>query len=523
MEVYKLNNETIDMLSDKLGEMYASVGSTKKEIMRARLLLEEALLKYQTRIGEDVELTFRSYRIFGQYRFCVRLRTLSFDPFTVEENPMAFMIRSLINDFEGTMPTWKYRNLENEIVFTVRKKNVVGSLTKISIAVAVALVLGIAARLLLSKSALSTVVTDYIDPLSDVYAGLFCVMAVLQTFFAILMSIVHIGDMASVGAIGGRIMRRFFSISAIAVAVLTLPILPFFKLSGVGTFNVAAKSIYDILIGFIPTNLVSPFLNFDSVHIMIIGAMFGFSLLTMGQKGSALTEVFDECNVVSILTNNFLNKFIFLYVGLKVFAITTTGDFVRLAGAGKMVIFILIAELLLLVFYTVYALLKSKMTFGEFVTVVSPTTLVCLSSANFGAAFSTVFDSLLGAGVDEDTANISVNLGSVFFQPACTVVFVFSSFFMASAYGVQITVTWIIMALLLSIILVGAMPNIPGASVSVITLLYAQLGIPSEGLSLMIAINAVLQFITVAVDAWCLQSEILCLNAGGKKEKIAAE
>ena len=65
MEIYQLTNETIDMLSDQIGEMYTNGGCTKKEIMRAKLLLEEALLKYQSRFGEEIEIYFRTYRVFS--------------------------------------------------------------------------------------------------------------------------------------------------------------------------------------------------------------------------------------------------------------------------------------------------------------------------------------------------------------------------------------------------------------------------------------------------------------------------
>ena len=517
MELLKLTNETIDLLSDRIADTYTAAGCTKKEVLRARLLLEEALLKYQSRLGEDVELYYRAYRLLGQYRFSVRLRAPAFDPFTLEENPMAFMIRTIMADFENGMPTWKYKNLENELDFTVSRKSAMGSLTKLLLSVAAALLLGILARLCFPADGLAAFVTNYVDPLSDAYAGLFCIMAVLLTFFSITLSIVHIGDMASVGALGGRIMLRFFLICGAAAVVLALPILPFFDLSGAGMVSLAAKSIYDILIGFIPTNLVSPFLNFNSVHIMIIGVMFGFSLLAMGQKGSTLTAVFDECNLVAVYSNSFLNRFIFLYAALKLFSIVTTSRFARLDSAGIMVGVIVAAELLLLVFYTARVCVRLKMPLSEFLRIIMPPFMVCLTSANWSAAFSTAYDAIMAGNVDPDTANLSINLGSVFFQPACTVVFVISSLFMASAYGVEISAVWVIMSVLLSVILVSTMPNIPGASVSVITLLFAQLGIPAEALSIMIAVNALLQFLTVAVDAWCLVAETCCLNANLKK------
>lgn len=522
MEILHLNNETIDLLSEKIGEMYKGLGCDKKETFRAKLLLEEALIKYQSRFGEDIEIYYRIYRVFSQTRFCIRLRAPSFDPFSLEENPMSFMIQSIMSNFESTMPTWKYHNLENEIVFTLKKKAKRSGLFKIGVSVAASLLLGVAARLWLPASVLSTIVNDYFEPLSDAYAGAFCVMAVLLTMFAITLSIVHIGDIASVGALGGRIMRRFLIMTAVLVTILILPLLPFFEIGGNGAISVAAKSIYDIVIGFIPTNLVAPFLNFNSVHIMLIGLMFGFSLLTMGQKGETVVKLFDECNLVAVYTNNFINRFIFIYVGMKVFTIVTTSEFSMLAGAGKMIGAIVAGELIIMTFYTVSACVRGKVPFSKFAKTAMTPFMICLSSANFGATFSSMFDSLFALDVDGDTANLSVNLGSVLFQPCCTLSLVISALFMASSYGVEISVIWIVTAVVLSTILVSTMPNIPGAAVSVITLLYAQLGLPAEAVALMITINAILQFLTVGIDAWCLVAEGVIVSSIQKKKQVKA-
>lgn len=512
-ERYALTNDTIDLVSEKISEMYRDCGCSKKEGARARLLLEEALLKYQSRFGSEIELYFRRYRILGQTRFYVRLLCPSFDPFTLEENPMAFMISTISAGFETNIPTWKYRNLENEIVFTVKTKAKIGSLARVGIAVGAALAAGLICRAVLPTETVTSFVSNYVTPLSDAYAGIFCVMAVLLTFFAVALSIIHIGDMTSASTIGGKMLLTFFGTTAAVTVIFTVPLLPFFPLSGEGEFSLVAKSVYDIIVGFIPTNIVTPFLNFNPVHIMIVGAMFGFSIVVMGQKGEALSEIFDECNLVAVFTNNFLNKFIFLYVAFKVFEIAAASDFSALVPAGRMVAVTVGAEALLLLIMTVLTCVKKKIRIGRFFEIMTPSLAVTLSSANFGAAFSTVYDSLMDAGVDVDTANLSVNLGCVFFRPASTILFVFSSLFVARDYGVSISVPWLIIAIFLSIVFAGAMPNIPGAAVSVFPLLFAQLGIPAEAVALMIAINAFLQFVTVAVDTWCLQCVIVGMPA----------
>lgn len=523
METYKLTNETIDLISEKVTEMYKSLGGSKKDTLRARLLLEEALLKYKSRFGEDIDVYFRTYRIFSQTRFCVRLRAPSFDPFTLEENPMAFMIQSILTSFENGMPSWKYHNLENEVTFTFQRKKKIGSLTKIGASIVLSLLLGFISRMIFPASGLTAFVNNYINPLSDAYAGLFCVMAVILTLVGTTLSIVHVGDIASAGAMGGRILKRFYLMTSIFVIAFTLPLVAVFGLSEGGSINVAAKSIYDILIGFIPTNLVRPFLDFNSIHIMIIGAMFGFSILSMGTKGENVTNLFEECNLVAVFTNNFINRFISIYVGFKVFTIVTTSEFSQLANAGKMVIAVLVSSIIILIVYTFYACIKSKIPLSKYIKTLMPPFMISLSSANFGAAYSSMFDAIIASDAGDDNSTLACNLGSVVFQPSCTVAVVISSLFMANAYGVKISAVWVFTAIVLAIVLIASVPNIPGASVSVFTLMFAQLGLPNEALSLMIAIYAVLQFPVVAVDIWCLISECVCMNAIDKKKAQKAE
>lgn len=513
-ELLRLSSQTIDMLSGKITEMYSECGASRKDTLRARILLEETLIKYQNHFNEDIELYYRRYRIFGQNRFIIRIKSPSFDPFTLEENPMAFMIESVMSSFENILPSWKYNNLENEIVFTIQKKTKVNGIVRIGIAFSVSVIFSLLARVLIEKDSLVCFVKSYLDPLSDAYAGMFCIMAVLLTFFAISLSIVRIGDMNAAGITGGKILKRFYLMSLMLVVVLSAPVLPVFQYGAAGHFSIAAKSVYDVLIGFIPSNIVSPFLNFNSTHIMIIGAMFGFSLLAMGQKGTTTVKLFNECNLVSITANNFLNKFINIYIAFKIFSLITTSDFSELQGAGKLVAVIIVSEIVLFVFYTLYVCLKNKISAKVYFHHMLPPFVICLSSANFGASFPSVVDGLLGLDAYDENSTIALNLGSVVFRPACTLVFFFSSIFMASFYNVQISVVWVITAILLSLILVAAVPNIPGVSVSVITLLFAQLGLPSEAVAMMIAINAPLQFLTVAVDTWCLAAE--CVNISHK-------
>lgn len=522
MEYLKLSGETVDLLSDKIGEVYERAGQSRRDTLRARLLLEETLMKYRARFGDEAELSYREYQIFSQHRFAIRLRTPSFDPFTLEENPMAFMIESVMNSFEGSVPTWRYRNLENEIVFTVRSRAKLNSLVKIAIAAVTAIALGIAARLAFPAELVRSFVEAYLDPLANAYAGIFCVTATLLSFFAISLGIVRVGDLSAIGAASGRIFRRFYTMSALLVLLLTLPLLPLVRFGDSGNLSIAAKSVYDILISFVPSNIVAPFLNFNSVHLMLIGAMFGFALLSMGQKGDTAVKLFSELDLASVYINGFFNRFISVYVAMKLFGMITTSDGTMLAQAGRLAAMVLIGDALIFLFYLFYTCLRCHIPVRTYCSKMISSFIICLSSANLGAAFPTTVNAVSDLGFFDDVSYIAMNLGSVIFRPACTLLYVFSTLFLSQYYGMEISLVWLVTAILLSLLLVAAVPNAPGVSVAIITLLFSELGFPAEAVGMMIAINAPLQFVTVAVDTWCLAAEAVCISYRTRKTAKAA-
>ncbi|MDO4938749.1 MAG: cation:dicarboxylase symporter family transporter [Lachnospiraceae bacterium] len=75
-----------------------------------------------------------------------------------------------------------------------------------------------------------------------------------------------------------------------------------------------------------------------------------------------------------------------------------------------------------------------------------------------------------------------------------------SALFAAEAYGVPVSVSWFAAAFIMSIILSVATPPIPGGALASISVLFAQLGLPSGGLAVVLALNIILDFIETPTD-----------------------
>lgn len=241
--------------------------------------------------------------------------------------------------------------------------------------------------------------------------------------------------------------------------------------------------------------------------------MFGIAMLHMGQKAEELTEIFDEVNIVAILSNSYLNRFIPVYVGLMVCGQITSGSYSILSHYLKLIVMIVIAGFLTLAIYTAVVCIRLKVGAHTYIQKMLPSFLISLSSGSVGAAFMPAIDTLIGPlGVDTDFAPLAYNLGSILFRPGYCIVFTSCSIFTAATYGIEVTWSWVVAAFLLSFILSVATPPVIGGTAVCFSILFSQLGLGSQALALIISINAFLEFLTIAVNNYCLESQIVLLG-----------
>ena len=308
-------------------------------------------------------------------------------------------------------------------------------------------------------------------------------------------------------------IRSFLQVALVLTLVNTAWLVPGMTFGLSSGMSLDFYDFWELLIDFVPNNILSPILEFNSVHIIIIGVMFGIAMLKMGRKADRLTEIFDEVNTVAILSNSYLNRFIDIYVGLMVCTQVLTASASLILDYAKLILVVAAGEAVTLFVYTLVVCIKLKVNVRTFVHKLLPAFMISLSSASAGAAFVTTIDTLIGdLGVDDNFAPLSYNLGCILFRPGYCIVFTACSLFTANLVGIQVTWAWIVAAFLLSFILSVATPPVIGGTTVCFSILFSQLGIRAEALSIIISINAILEFLTVAVNNYCLQCQIALLG-----------
>ena len=509
---FQLHAEEIDRTMDELNAMLSEELIDRKDALRLRFLLEETMLKYRDTCSEEATASLRFSRAFGAFRVSLKVQGDSYDPF-YEENPSSGTVMgSLLANSDSLTRAWKYRNGSNMVTFTLMRKRKVSQILAILIGLAVGTGAGFLINAVQPQLS-SDIATRIVTPLTNTFTGLLCVMATLMCFGSITLGIVRLGDISTFSTVGKKTIRSFLLVAFLLTLVNIIWMVPGINFGHTSNMSIDFFDFFDILISFVPNNILTPILEFNSVHIIIIGTMFGIAMLHMQQKADRLTEIFDEVNTVAILSNSYLNKFIPVYVGLMVCGQILTGQIAVMSGFLKLLLMVAGAELVTIAAYTAFVCIKLKVNVRHYVHKLLPSFMISLSSANVGAAFSTTIDTLIGPlGVDANFAPLAYNLGGILFRPGYCIVFTACSVFAAGMCGIEVTWSWLLATFLLSFVLSVATPQVVGGTTVCFSILFSQLGLKAEALSVIISINAVFEFLTVAVNNYCLQSQIVLLG-----------
>ena len=509
---FQLSAEEIDQIMEELTTILSDEPIDRKEALRLRFVLEETLLCYRDTCSEKAEATLRFSRSYGAFRVSLKVPGGSYDPFIVNDASTASVMGSLLASSDSFTRAWKYRNGSNLVTLTLMKQRKMSQLITILIGLAIGAAVGFLIKSLQPQLS-ADISTRVITPLTNAFTGLLCVMATLMCFGSVTLGIVRLGDISTFSRVGKKTISVFLLVAFFLTLLNIIWMVPGLTFGQSSSMSINFFDFFDILISFVPNNILSPILEFNSVHIIIIGMMFGIAMLHMSQKADRLTEIFDEVNTVAILSNSYLNRFIPIYVGLMVCGQILSNQIPMMSGFLKLLLMVAGAEFVTIAIYTAIICIRLKVSVKHYVQKLMPSFMISLSSANVGAAFSTTIDTLIGPlGVDVNYAPLAYNLGSILFRPGYCIIFTACSIFSAGLSGIEVTWSWLLATFLLSFILSVATPQVIGGTTVCFSILFSQLGLQAETLAVIISVNAFFEFLTVAVNNYCLQSQIVLLS-----------
>lgn len=499
-----LSAETVDIISQEFSESLTEAEAERKDIIRLRLSLEEILENWLSNLA-GAHVTFLARKRMGKQMIEVRIEGKEMYSDDMLEN---FALSSRLLAQAGLSLIQSYKNGENCLTVYPPKKQKMGQMQKLLIAIVAAVCLGLLQRLLPKET--QTAVQNVTSPLFTVILNLLCTISSPMIFLAICWGIFNIGDITVMGRIGKKVLARIVILTFLVGAVTAVCLSWFFpvELSAGGASMSGFSEIYQIILDIVPTDIVSPFLNGNTLQIIFLGAAVGIALLILGDRVSATRAVIEQMNEVVQLLMEAIGSMIPLFVFFSLFGLMGSDFDAEIAGIFKILVITFVGCPLVSLVFIITLSIRYKVDFRALVKKLLPTFLIGVTTASSAAAFATNLETCeKKLGIPETMSHFAVPLGQVIFKPGAVVGFSAVCLCMAVNYGISITPAWLVTMLLVVGLLSMAAPPIPGGALTCYTVMFAQLGIPVEAVALAVAVNSIMDFIMTANNLTCLQIE----------------
>ena len=510
----RLSPEAVDECSDRVRSFLGELGLPKKDILRYAMTVEEILLDTMDAVQEPPELCLRTGRRFVRNSITLEIDGEPRNYYAQNDSELGTLSGSVLKTL-GLSPEYQYKNGRNRYSFTIKQKEK-NPLIALAVAVALAALVG-ALGLLLPDPVRASMLNDILIPLNDTFLDLMGGIAGPMIFLSVAWGIYGIGDASTLKNVGGKLCGGYIGSFVITASVLTLLFLPVFSLrfsdtSGVGS---ALNSIFSMLLGLVPKDIFSPFETRNTLQIIFLAVLFGISMLFLEQKTDFVAQVVEQINYIIQFLIGAISKLVPAFIFIVLLKLMWSNMLSSLVGIGKLIVVFLGAVLAALAVLVVRTAVKNKVNPLLLVKKGLPTLIIALSTASSAAAFSTNLEAARDRyGIDEKLVSFGIPLGVVTYKASSTLNYMLQSLFFAEMYAVDVSVSWIAVMMLTSLLLSLATPPIPGGGLAAYAVLFAQLGIPEEALAIALACETVFDFVITGTQQFSIPLVLLNVAQG---------
>ncbi len=510
---YELTDLEIDAASEAIEQFLTQVGVEPREILRVRLAMEEGLLCYRERCAAG-RFTLRLQRRLRSIRVEAVVPGGRLDPFRAgdAQDEGGAMLAGMMAHM-GLAPLWQYRDGENRILFTPKRKKRQSLIASMAAAVVLAVALGLLSQLL-PDGLRAGITREVITPIFNTFMGILSAVSGPMIFLSVTWGICCIGDTATLGRVGKRMVAHFVLMTFLLTAAGGAAMLPLFPISPGGGAAFAPAELRDMVLNIVPANFFTPFTEGNPLQIIFVAVLIGIALLLLGEKVSVAAVFIEQANYVVQLIMGAVSALIPAFVFGSILNMFLSDSFAALARSYKVVLALGLGLVTVTLIYLVLVCVKLRVSPGVIVKKTLPTFLLGLSTASSVAAYPTNAECCeKDLGIDPKVLRFGLPLGQVIFMPGAAVTLLAAALGMAEVYDVTISPSWLLTALFITAVLAIAAPPVPGSALTCYTLLFVQLGVPAEAVAITTALNVVLEFTSTAVNLFGLQMALTLVGS----------
>jgi len=328
--------------------------------------------------------------------------------------------------------------------------------------------------------------------------------------FSLICGVVGIGDIGKLGRVGGKAFGYYMLTTALAIT-LAITLASFFapgagfELAGAASSSFVtpeAPPFTQVLIDLIPSNPVAAYAEGNMLQIIFFTILFASCMLMVGKKAQPLMDLAEIMNNVMMQVVNvvmFLAPLGVFALMAKTFAQQGVDLIIPMLGYFG----VLVLALLLHMTGTLMLLLRifGKVNPITFMKKMGTAQVFAFSTSSSNATIPVTLHTVeKRLGVDESIASFTVPFGATINMDGTAIMQGVATVFIANVYGIDLGLMGYLTVIGMSVLASIGTAGVPGVGLIMLAMVFNQVGLPVEGIALIIGVDRLLDMIRTAVN-----------------------
>jgi Na+/H+-dicarboxylate symporter len=355
----------------------------------------------------------------------------------------------------------------------------------------------------------------YVSWMGDLFIRALKMLIIPLILSSLISGITSIGTGSNLGRLGLKTMLYYLMTSFFAI--VTGQILVNIFRPGVGA-NVnfiqeveglveKQRSFLEIIIGIVPDNILQAMVENDMLSIIFFAILFGFFITKISKKHQKVlqeffTAVFEVMMKVTLFVIRFTPFGIFGIVAKTVADQEDLGGLVTSMGLYMLTVILALAIHAMITLPVIVKYIGKANPLKHFKNMTTPL-LTAFSTSSSGATLPLTIQAVEEkSGVSNKISSFTLPLGATVNMDGTALYECIAAIFIAQAYGVELSfVQQIIIVFTALLASIGA-AAIPMAGLVMITVILTAVGLPLEGVGLILAVDRILDMFRTATNVW---------------------
>ena len=346
------------------------------------------------------------------------------------------------------------------------------------------------------------------DAVGRIFVASLKLLVVPLVFVSLVCGTASLGDNSRMGFMAGKTIGLYLITTAVAISLALMMgalIRPGdgIDLAVASDFTAkASPSLKDVLINIFPSNPIQAMADGNMLQVIVFSLLMGIAVSKSGEPGRRIAAYFEDVNSVIMKMVTILMNF----APYGVFSLLAK----LFAGLGVSVIM----DLALYFFTVVLVLLLHGLgvytTLFKLFTGLSPRVFLHKLRATMVFAFSTSSSSATmpvtlrtvekRLGVDNRVASFTVPLGATINMDGTAIMQGVATAFIAQAYNIDLGLSGYMLVVLTATLASIGTAGVPGVGLIMLTMVLDQVGLPVEGIGLIIGVDRLLDMMRTVVN-----------------------